>query len=340
MGLDIHRKLDPRELKAPIRDFLSPKPDAFIFTMKVEEVLQTLQQHQGPKKNFLYVIDENNILMGIVTMKNIIHSTPTTCLQDLIEEELIFLYEEDSLKKALEVITESELLSIPVVNTSKEFLGLLEIYHPDHPSLHEVPKFTRKQIAQDIFQIIGFSMELGKLNSSWIEFRYRMPWLACNVVGGLVCAIVGEIFQLTLVEFVMIAIFIPLVLSLSESVAIQSMTIALRFLHFKKIIWSQVWKRLFVEWKTSFLLGVASAVLLSAFYFLWNHEILPIIAIDISIVIAMMFSACFGALFPIFLHAIKLDPKVAAGPLVLMSADIMTVIVYLSLTTWILLYFP
>jgi magnesium transporter len=64
---------------------------------------------------------------------------------------------------------------------------------------------------------------------------------------------------------------------------------------------------------------------------------MPIIGIASSIVLAMVVSALFGALFPIFLHVVRLDPKVAAGPVVLMIADILTIGIYLSLNTVILM---
>lgn len=339
MGINIHNKLSVQELNAPIHQFLSPKPETFDLNMKVEDVLYTLQNSQLPKKSYLYVTTQNNVLVGIVTMTSLIHSTPSTTLKELVDEELVSLHENDSLEKALKVITQHEILALPVLNTNREFLGLLEIYHPEHPSLDLSSAQFKKQVQQDMFQLIGFSIELGKLNSSWTGFRYRMPWLLCNVLGGLGCALIGELYQLTLVEFVILALFIPLVLSLSESVAIQSMTISLRFLHFKKVVWSQVLRRLFIESKTSFLLGVASSGVIAFFYFMWSFEILPIIGIAVSIICSMVLSGCFGALFPILLHIMKLDPKIAAGPVVLTSADLMTVFVYLTITTWILVGF-
>ena len=85
------------------------------------------------------------------------------------------------------------------------------------------------------------------------------------------------------------------------------------------------------------MLGLSSALLITFFYFAWSFQIKPIVGIGASVVLAMVMSALFGALFPIILHMMNLDPKVAAGPVVLMIADILTIAIYLTLNTLILI---
>jgi magnesium transporter len=164
----------------------------------------------------------------------------------------------------------------------------------------------------------------------------RMPWLLCNLVGGLLCALISSAYKLTLENYVVLAFFIPLILTLSESISIQSMTLSLRFLHLRKVHWGQVIKRSYVEAKASLLLGITSALLICIFYFIWNVDFRPVTGIGVSVVTSMAASALFGALFPILLHSVHLDPKVAAGPVVLMVVDILTIAIYLGLNTLIL----
>lgn len=170
-----------------------------------------------------------------------------------------------------------------------------------------------------------------------MEYRLRMPWLLCNLVGGLLCALISSVFKLTLEKYVALAFFIPLVLTLSESTSIQSMTLSLRFLHLRKIHWGQVGKRFYVEAKSSLLLGITCAILICLFYMIWNVDFRPITGVGVSVLTSVAASALFGALFPILLHSMHLDPKVAAGPIVLMVVDILTISAYLGLNTLILI---
>ncbi len=301
-------------------------------------MLHTLQSKKVSEQvEYFYVTDHDNVLLGKLTPKDLIYSPPKTKLVDIMDDDVFQLEKDISLEKALKALTRHQVLVIPVVDENRRFVGVLEVLPHDHEMLYQAKKNQLQAAKEDIFQFIGLTIEQSKWNSSWLEFRYRMPWLACNLFGGLICAVIGEFYQLTLAEFVILALFIPLVLTLSESVSIQSMTLSLRFLHLRKIYWLQVWRRVVVEWKTSLLLSGACAIIIGAFYFALSVDIKPILAISGSMFIAMIVSATFGALFPIVLHLFKLDPKVAAGPLVLMMADIVTIAIYLSVSTWLLL---
>ncbi len=335
MRIDTTKRLSQHDLESPIREFTDPFPYIFTLNQTVEEVLATLQSKKAEKQvHYLYITDKENKLQGVLNLSDILFSSPKTPLIDLIDTDVISVSEEDPLKKGLKLLASQQLLILPVVNQERQFVGVLEILA--HEANHQIKKIQYKNLKEDIFQFIGFSVDQQKYASPWIEYRLRMPWLLCNLVGGLICAVISEVLQAPLVEVVLLAFFIPLVLGLSESIGIQSMTLSLRFLHIRKVHWMQVWRRIFIEGKSSFLLGMTSAVLISFFYFAWSIEILPIIAIGTSVIAAMIAAALFGATFPIILHALHLDPKVAAGPVVLMMSDIITISIYLGLSALML----
>ncbi|NGX60667.1 MAG: Magnesium transporter MgtE [Chlamydiae bacterium] len=338
MKIDTNKRIKHQDLEAPISHFATPFPYTFTIEQTVGDVLHTLQseKHEFPPEYF-YITDKDQVLQGILDIRDLPFSPPKTCLVDLVETEVKKVYEEDSLENGLDLMTRNKLLIIPVVNREEKFVGTLEIIpHTENPK-RIGKRRSNKRLREDLFQFIGFSIEQKRPLSPWLSFRYRMPWLLCNLIGGLICAVISELYQATLVAFVLLAFFIPLVLTLSESVAIQSMTLSLRFLHTRKIDWAQVGRRLFHEGKSSLLLGLVSALIIVLFYFAWSTEILPLVAIGVSVIVAMMCAALFGGFFPIILHALRLDPKVAAGPVVLMMADVFTIAIYLSLSTLLLM---
>ncbi len=338
MRIDTSKRLSTHELEKPVREFIDKFDFVFTLDQTIAEMLANLQTVQRDKQvEYFYITDNDNVLQGIVSTRSLLYNPPETKLIDLIDPDIIKIDENSPLEHALQILTQQQILALPVIDSGNHFLGIIEVL-PHETDLLKTKRLHFKNIKQDVFQFIGFSIEQSKLASTWNEFRYRMPWLLCNLVGGLICAVIGEVFQQTLKTYVILALFIPLVLTLSESISIQSMTLSLRFLHFKKVMWRQVGRRMFVEAKASLALGVASALLISIFYFAWSVQIPPVIAIAASMVIAMICSAIFGGLFPIILHALKLDPKVAAGPVVLMMADVVTVSIYYSLSTVILMH--
>lgn len=337
MRIDTTKRISQRELESAIIHFTDPFPYIFTINQTVEEVINTLQSKKTDKKvDYLYITDEENKLQGILDISDMLYNSPKTPLLDLIDTDFFCVTEKDPLEKGLKLLASNQLMVLPVVNEENQFVGVLEILPHEEDSQKKVKKIHYKNLKEDIFQFIGFSIEQRKYASPWNEYRIRMPWLLCNLVGGLICAVISEVLQGPLIEVVLLAFFIPLVLGLSESVGIQSMTLSLRFLHIRKVYWRQVWRRLFVEGKSSLLLGLTSALIISLFYFAWSEQILPILAIGSSVIVAMMTAALFGGIFPILLHVLHLDPKVAAGPVVLMMSDIITITIYLGLSSLIL----
>lgn len=338
MRIDTTKRISQRDLESPVREFIDPFPYLFTINETVEEVISTLQSVRAEKRvGYLYVTDRENKLQGVLDLSDLLYHSPKTPLIDLIDTDVLSVMEYEPLEKGLKVLASNQILILPVVNEEKQFVGVLEIYSLSTNPRDQAKKIHYKHLKEDIFQFIGFSIEQRKYASPWHEYRVRMPWLLCNLVGGLICAFISEVLQGPLIEVVLLAFFIPLVLGLGESVGIQSMTLSLRFLHIRKIRWRQVWRRIFIEGRSSFFLGLTSAVIISFFYFAWSLEIMPIIAIGSSVILTMITAALFGATFPIILHALHLDPKVAAGPVVLMMSDILTMTIYLGLSTLILI---
>jgi len=337
MRIDTTQRISHRDLETAVKVFTDPCPYCFHLDQTVEEVLLILQSKKTEKRpEYFYITDKKNILKGFITLTDLLYNSAHTLMHAIVEREVIKIYEEDSLEKGLNLLSHHQLLILPVVNQTNHLVGVLEMI-PNGNQFFKPKKIHYKYLKEDIFQFIGFSIEHRKWNSPWTEYRLRMPWLLCNLVGGLICAVISQYFKFTLEQYVILAFFIPLVLTLSESVSIQSMTLSLRFLHLRKIHFKQVLKRSIVETKSSLLLGITSALLIGCFYFAWNVEIRPMMGIGISVISSMVISALFGALFPIILHILRLDPKVAAGPVVLMIADILTITIYLTLNTLILI---
>jgi magnesium transporter len=325
-------------LESPSKTFSSPSPLTFSIDDSVDDALKVLRGlKKPPKVEYFYVIDKESVLVGYVTTQDLIYSKGDIQLSELYDADITKVKGSDSLEKAFRALATHQLLNLPVVDDEGKLIGILDIGPGDEELEQKGRRKQLKAVKEALFQFIGFSVEQRKMSSTLSEFRLRMPWLLCNLVGGLVCAVIGELFKETLIQFVLLALFIPLVLSLSESISVQAMTISLRFLTLKKIYASQVIKRLDVEWKTSLLLGIGNTLLIAIFYFAWSTDLMPIAAMGISVIISMIVSALFGAIFPIILHVLKLDPKVAAGPVVLTMADIITVIIYYGLTTWLLM---
>ena len=115
------------------------------------------------------------------------------------------------------------------------------------------------------------------------------------------------------------------------------MTLTMEWLHGHHFGRQDVRRRATVEWKTAALLGLVCGLLVAGLSVFWGGGPWPAASLAVSIALSMVASATVGLAIPIFLHVLRLDPRVASGPVVLMIADIITTAVYLAVGAWLLL---
>ncbi len=250
-----------------------------------------------------------------------------------MDTNLIHLRDHQTLQEATEFFESHRLLALPVVDSQEHFLGVIDVRH----YLEEDVDVANSRHRYDIFQIIGIVVEEGKRPTVWRAYRNRMPWIFCNMFGGFACAIISHIYTNVLAQFLLLAMFIPLLLTLSESISMQSMTQSMQLLKRPVHRLQYVFQALVREWQIVLMLAVSSGVIVGSISLFWGDGVLPSLNIAVGIMISVVITASIGAAVPLILHFRKWDPRVAAGPIVLMFADVVTTFIYLSLGTWWLL---
>jgi len=188
----------------------------------------------------------------------------------------------------------------------------------------------------DVFERIGFRVSEVQSASPVKAFRLRFPWLLATLGGGICCAMLAGLYEATLATSIILAFFLAMVLGLSESVSAQSVTVTAEALN--KLTPDRKWllRALRKEFFTALMLGGACGAIVCAVAWIWRGHPLPAMVIGGSICISMVVSCLIGLLVPAVLHRLKLDPKIAAGPVSLAAADIFTLLVYLNLATFVL----
>ena len=324
--------MSKNDLKRRVGEFISPVETIIEVHQTVEEALAYLRCHPISEKIFyFYAVDSDRKLKGVVSTRSLLLSAPDKKIHEILEEKIISISASHTLREAMETLTRHRLLALPVVDEENRLLGLIDV----QLYLEEAVDVAKARHSNtDLFQVLGLKLEEGKRASTWLTYRTRMPWIFCNMIGGIACAVISRIFEAVLVQVILLAMFIPLVLSLSESISMQSMTYSLQLLNRPKISDRRRFYRVFNEWKMVFLLGLTCGCIVGGISLLWGDGIPPAIAIAIGIVLSITITGTIGAAIPLVLHARKLDPKVAAGPVVLMMADVITTIIYLGLSSW------
>jgi magnesium transporter len=239
---------------------------------------------------------------------------------------IVSLQQDATARQALELMLDRHLLALPLVDDDGRFSGTVDVtLFTD--SLHDL---TERQTSQDVFQMIGVHLTRGA--TSWRAFADRFPWLLSNIAGGLVAAFLASLFEPLLDAVIVLALFIPVVLALAESVSIQSVGLTLQSLHGARIDWPFLGGALRSEFGVALMLGLAAGAVVAFVAWVWKSNVLVALSIGGSIALSMLTACLLGVLLPVILRWLDRDPKVAAGPVVLALADTATLLFYFTLS--------
>jgi len=328
------RSTEEKELYRPIAEY-AVHVDTFVSQdSTIADALEKLRQKPIEHKIiYFYVVDAKHHLKGVVSTRQLLLSQPHRKVADVMQSWVAKLKVSQTLHEALELFDQHSLLALPIVDLDGKLIGAVDVQMVTKEAIDLVDLHNRAAV----FQMIGLTLEDGKKLSLLKNYSLRMPWLLCNVFSGIVCALISRFYEHVLAEFLILAFFVPLVLTLSESTSMQSMAQSLQLLRRPRFSWRVVWKKSIYEWQLVVLLSISSGLLMSAISLLWGGGAETSLMIGVGILLSALCSAFMGTLLPVILYRMKLDPKVAAGPVVLMIADMLTIGIYLSLAAWWLL---
>lgn len=328
--------------KAPTQNIQEHLNDAITKHMKqdfcrlfaeqqIHEALETIRKNPTfGRILYFYVVDAENHLQGVVPTRRLLLSPLDKKISEIMIKNVITISEKATVLEACEFFTMHRLLAFPVVDAENRILGVVDV----ELYTNEIIEMDRSHRDEDLFQLVGIHLKESQQNSPWISFRSRFPWLLCNIAGGMLAAFLSNIFEAELTRVVALALFIPIVLALAESVSIQSLTLALRVMHGQKTNLKMILRKLQVESLIGILLGSACAFIVGAIAALWLGQAGVVVCLLGGIIGGVSCAALIGVSIPNFLHLVKLDPQVASGPIALATADMVTLSIYFLLARW------
>jgi magnesium transporter len=289
-----------------------------------------VQQPQG-RIIYFYVMDDADRLEGVVPTRRLLLSQSDERIADLMVREVVSIPSAATVRQACELFLLHRYLAFPVVH-ERRMIGIVDV----ELFAEGIDDLERTKQQEDLFQLMGVHLSAAQQSSPWAGFTSRFPWLLCNIAGGILAALLSYAFEPLLDRVVAIALFVPVVLGLSESVAIQSVTLALHVLHGQRPTARALWRPLRRELFTGLLLGAACGLIVALVALVWlrmTHVALSLLA---GIGIGIAGSAGFGLAMPYVLRLLKRDPQVAAGPIALVFADMLALSIYFSVANWLL----
>lgn len=290
-----------------------------------ESLAQLRSEPPGGRIVYFYVVDDG-LLRGVVPARSLLLSPSETLIEDVMVRDVHTLSPTSTVLDACEMFSKHRLLAFPIVENGR-LRGVVDI----DIYAEEAGALEKSHRAEELFQLVGVHLADARPTTTFAAFGSRFPWLLTNIAGGIVAAFLSGMFSADLERTVAIALFIPVVLALSESVSIQSVSLALERLHGRRSTLREIASRLRAEAGTGFLLGAFSAALVTAVAWFWIGSVGVCIALLAGITLGVICAASIGLATPMLLRLARRNPQVAAGPIALAASDLVTLLTYFYL---------
>jgi len=280
-----------------------------------------------PRILYFYLKDEEQRLCGVVSTRSLLTADLEARLIDIANPRVKTI---PAYAEVMDVLTDfviHKYLAMPIVDEEKHMIGIIDV----SVFTENVSDILEREKADEVFETIGFRLSQIKGASPLKAFRVRFPWLIASIAGGLSCAVMTARYEIVLAQALILSFFLTLVLGLGESVSMQSMTVTIQALRTRKPSLKWFVSEFIRELGTAMLLGLACGLVVAATVILWKHDLAAALVIGGSLVLSLSTACLVGLSIPTLLHALKLDPKIASGPLALTISDLFTIAIYFIL---------
>lgn len=285
----------------------------------------------------IYVLDEKEIFLGAIDLKDLIIAREGTPLDTIVMTSYPYVYANEQIDDCLGRIKDYSEDSIPVLDCDNKLIGVL--------TSQNVMELVDDELGEDYAKLAGLSAEEDLNELLKKSVRKRLPWLFVLLgLGMLVSSVVG-VFEGIVAQLPLIIAFQSLILDMAGNAGTQSLAVTIRVLMDEKIssrqMFSLIVKEVRVGLVNGIILGILSFALIGLYLSALKDQ--PVtVAFSISactgtaLLLSMLLSSLSGTLIPLMFKKLKVDPAVASGPLITTINDLVAVITYYGLA-WILI---
>lgn len=323
---------------------MTPRYVAIQQNWTVAEVLAELrrQEHKRDAMNQLYVTDRKGRLVDFVRLRNVVVAPPQMSVLELLENQKIFLRATDDQETAVAAFKKYDVTMLPVVDSNDVLVGVITV--------DDVLDVAETEATEDIQKLGGVAaLEASYLKTGIFEMvKKRAPWLAVLFVGEMFTSIAMQNYGGEIQEVVVLAFFVPLILSSGGNSGSQATSLIIRAMALQDVLLKDWWRVLRRELATGFLLGCILATIGVARVFLWqmlglagpngygeNYMMLAF-TIGLSLVCVVLWGSLVGAMLPMFLRLIRLDPAVCSAPFVATLVDVTGIVIFFNVARVVL----
>jgi magnesium transporter len=294
--------------------------------LTIGQAVEAIRQYPR-KESFFYVycIDTDQHLVGVLSLRSLILANASTPLKDIMVQSVVRTQIDSSPEEVAQLVSKYDLLSIPVVDLQNRLVGVVTV--------DDVLDVIQEQAEEDLLHLAGVDISERVSTPARESWRTRFPWLAINLVTAFVAASVVRAFEGTIQKWTALAVFMPIVAGMGGNAGTQTLTVFVRALALGEIDWRTgmrpIWKELLVGLANGAAIGVICGLTVGLWTGQWILAGILFAAMCVNLVIA----GVAGGLVPLLLERFGFDPAVASSIFVTTCTDVGGFFSFLGLAT-------
>ena len=287
----------------------------------IEEI--RTQAEEVASVHAVYVVDERNILKGVVSLKDIVLAKAHTSVIEITNTEFIAVNAYATGEAVARLMNKYDLITIPVVDSMNRLIGRITI--------DDVVDFIKEEADKDFQLQAGLSESVESEDKVLILSRARLPWLMVGLLGGLGSSMLVSNFEGDISHLPKIAFFMPVVAAMGGNAGVQSSAIIVQGLANNTLKSKNILPKLAKEFTVAMINGLVCSALLLMFNLIVGHGYNLSIVVSLSLITVIVFASLLGTITPLILERLEIDPALATGPFITTINDVIGLGVYFSL---------
>ena len=266
----------------------------------------------------IYVVDDQNILLGLMSLRKLLLAEKKTEIKKIINKNIISVQASEKNENVAILMRKYDLVTMPVVDSFGKLIGRITI--------DDIMDFVKEESEKDYQLASGISEDIESNDSIWNLTKARIPWLIIGMIGGIIGAQIIGLFDLkTNFE---LAFFIPLIAAMGGNVGVQSAAIVVQGIANKKIKVENISVKIIKELGVGLFNGLVCSIIILCCSLLIGYNLSLCLTVSISLLAVIVFAAVFGAFIPLTLNRYNIDPALATGPFITTINDVFGLFIY------------
>ncbi len=272
---------------------------------------------------YLYVLDAANRLLGVVNLRELLISDLDTPIVNVMTKDSITVEADTDQEEVARLIQHYRLRALPVVNEQGVLSGIV--------TADDAMEVASEEATEDMYRMVGLLSDDSVYAPVMVSARRRIPWLGINVIAVFLAAGIVAAFEDTIRTAAALAIFMPVVAGLGGNSGIQSITIVVRGMALGEIKTEDAMRVLMKEAVIGLVKGVIFGLTIGLVAWAWQAEPWWGLVVGLALMLNMLVAGLLGAVIPLGLRALRLDPAVASGIFLTAFTDVMGFLFLLGL---------